>query len=368
VGKPVFKNKFAGKRLFLLISLLLSVFFFSACGPVGNKATSMIIIYGVTTAVSLFVLVAYCCLSQKKDLWMLFLFASVFVVNIGYLSLALSTALEEALLANRISYLGSVFLPMSILMIILNESKLAYKKWVPVLLSGIAIIVFLIAASPGYLDIYYQKVSLELVDGIAVLKKTYGPLHCIYLFYLSAYFLTMLTVIFIVAKRKIASRLYICIFVVAVLINMSVWLLEQLVKFDFEFLSVSYIICELFLLGLHLLFQENKQVPSRPVSQSPVMPEPEIPGPSDSAPLSEEQERQYAFFEASLAELTPTEKLIYGFYTEGKTTKEVLSLLNIKENTLKYHNKNIYSKLGVSSKKQLLEIAKEVKLSKKTHI
>ena len=29
----------------------------------------------------------------------------------------------------------------------------------------------------------------------------------------------------------------------------------------------------------------------------------------------------------------------------------------IKENTLKYHNKNIYSKLGVSSRKQLLHIA-----------
>ena len=30
---------------------------------------------------------------------------------------------------------------------------------------------------------------------------------------------------------------------------------------------------------------------------------------------------------------------------------------HIKENTLKYHNRNIYSKLGVSSRKQLLQIA-----------
>jgi DNA-binding CsgD family transcriptional regulator len=28
--------------------------------------------------------------------------------------------------------------------------------------------------------------------------------------------------------------------------------------------------------------------------------------------------------------------------------------LNIKENTLKFHNKNIYGKLGVSSRKQLI--------------
>jgi DNA-binding CsgD family transcriptional regulator len=31
--------------------------------------------------------------------------------------------------------------------------------------------------------------------------------------------------------------------------------------------------------------------------------------------------------------------------------------LNIKENTLKYHNRNIYNKLGVSSRKQLIELA-----------
>ena len=35
--------------------------------------------------------------------------------------------------------------------------------------------------------------------------------------------------------------------------------------------------------------------------------------------------------------------------------------LNIKENTLKFHNKNLYSKLGVSSRKQLLEIYRTIK-------
>ena len=45
------------------------------------------------------------------------------------------------------------------------------------------------------------------------------------------------------------------------------------------------------------------------------------------------------------------------------TTKEVLANLNIKENTLKYHNRNIYSKLGVSSRKELLELYKQIRCS-----
>ena len=36
---------------------------------------------------------------------------------------------------------------------------------------------------------------------------------------------------------------------------------------------------------------------------------------------------------------------------------EILEILQIKENTLKFHNKGIYSKLGVNSRKQLLQYA-----------
>jgi len=37
-----------------------------------------------------------------------------------------------------------------------------------------------------------------------------------------------------------------------------------------------------------------------------------------------------------------------------------LQELSIAENTLKFHNKNLYGKLGVSSRKQLLEYAKVI--------
>ena len=42
------------------------------------------------------------------------------------------------------------------------------------------------------------------------------------------------------------------------------------------------------------------------------------------------------------------------------STKEVLSEKNIAESTLKYHNRNLYGKLGVSSRKELLAYAKEL--------
>ena len=48
----------------------------------------------------------------------------------------------------------------------------------------------------------------------------------------------------------------------------------------------------------------------------------------------------------------------------GKNAKEILTILSITENTLKFHNKNIYNKLGVSSRKQLLRYATLMKHQK----
>ena len=65
----------------------------------------------------------------------------------------------------------------------------------------------------------------------------------------------------------------------------------------------------------------------------------------------------YQFFLNGLHDLTATERKIFNLYFEGKSAKEIQDLLCIKENTLKFHNKGIYSKLGVSSRKQLLQYA-----------
>ena len=67
-------------------------------------------------------------------------------------------------------------------------------------------------------------------------------------------------------------------------------------------------------------------------------------------------------FISGVEELTSTEKIIYDCYIKRLTTKEILLMLNIKENTLKYHNKNIYGKLGVNSRKEILEIHKQIKI------
>ena len=227
------------KKLSLINFTAICLLLLSGCG-VGEKSASMSIIYGVMAVLSLGLLIAYICITRQRSIWFLLLYSSIFIVNLGYFVLSISRTLEEALLANRIAYLGSVFLPMAMLMIILNVCKLRYKKWLPPVLLAINAIVFLIAASPGYLDIYYKEVQLTFVNGVAVLEKTYGSWHFIYLLFLLAYFLTIIiTIVHAFLRKTTASYLNAAILAGAAGINIGVWLLEQRVRVDFEFLSVS---------------------------------------------------------------------------------------------------------------------------------
>ena len=65
----------------------------------------------------------------------------------------------------------------------------------------------------------------------------------------------------------------------------------------------------------------------------------------------------YRAFLRNIRTLTPTEQIVFDLYLDGKSAKEIMAVLNIKETTLKYHNRNIYDKLGVTSRKELLRYA-----------
>lgn len=338
------KNRFW--HLGLLLGMIICL---TGCGAIGDKSASLSVVYAVVAVIALIMLAVYCLLIRKKDLWFLVLFIAIAVVNGGYWLLSASKTLSMALWANRISYLGSVCLPLSMLMILLRTTALQYKKWLVPTLLTVSCLVFLVAASPGILNIYYEEAWLGTAGGATILQKVYGPWHKLYLFYLLAYYTAIIGALFhAFLKKKFAHAGHSAFLVIAVTVNIGVWLLEQLIRIEFEFLSVSYIMSEMFLLGLCYLIQTENQ--PQPAAAQP-----------EAVPTAPEEDRK-EHFTAGLQELTKTEKAVVQLYLEGNGTKEVLAALDITENTLKYHNRNIYGKLGVGSRKELLTLAKSCRI------
>lgn len=69
----------------------------------------------------------------------------------------------------------------------------------------------------------------------------------------------------------------------------------------------------------------------------------------------------YENFKNNLKMLTTKEHEVLELYLQGKSVKEIIALLGLKESMVRFHNKNIYSKLGVHSLKQLLRYAAVLK-------
>ena len=106
----------------------------------------MTIAYGVIFALSLLLPIGYYLFVRKKqnEPWLLFLFACVAVVNLGYTLIAFADTVEFALFANKITYLGQVLIPLCMFMLISKLCGYTYKKWVIGVLIGAAVIMFAI--------------------------------------------------------------------------------------------------------------------------------------------------------------------------------------------------------------------------------
>lgn len=69
---------------------------------------------------------------------------------------------------------------------------------------------------------------------------------------------------------------------------------------------------------------------------------------------------QYKRFEDQLQTLSNAERRIFDLYIEGYDAKEICNMLFISINTLKTHNRRIYTKMNVSSRAELLKYCNEL--------
>ena len=61
----------------------------------------------------------------------------------------------------------------------------------------------------------------------------------------------------------------------------------------------------------------------------------------------------FEHFMEGLPKLTKTERRIFDCYAAGLRSRDIMEQLEIKDSTLRFHNRNIYAKLGINSLKQL---------------
>jgi len=311
----------------------------------------MVIEYLISFIAALGLLIAYFIIVKKKELWLTMLYCCVPIVNLGYTLLSLSKTLEFAIFSNDVVYLGSIFLSMFMFLTIVKLCgfQLQKKILITCLLSGT--IMFIIVVTSPMIPLYYKSVDIELVNGSIKLVKEYGILHPLYLFYLLGYLILMIyTIILSIKKKKIGQTKYALFIAGIVSSNILIWLFEKFINWEFEFLSLTYIISELLLLLVYWMIQDyvlKNDIPSSLNS-----------GDKMSVIFMDSKERAEKIQKiiSKLPEgtiLTARQMDILEGILDGKSRKEIAFDLHLSENTVKMHTTSLFRNLKVTSREEI---------------
>ena len=309
----------------------------------------MLLGYGITTCLSVMLLLLYVMIVKNKEFWLLLLFACITLVNLGYFLLASAKTIGFAIFANDLAYLGSVFLSTCMFLTILKLCGFSVTKRLGVVLISCAILMFLVVATSGFLPWYYKSVKIEISNGVTTLIKEYGKLHSLYLIYLVGYFVSMISVIiYSFIREKGQSQKIAGFLAFIVLINISVWFFEKFIENSFEFLSVSYVVSEILFILLYWLIQDyvhQKNISQIKQGETPIT----------SMPVEVKLNKVLETLKNGTS-LAVREREILELILQNKKRKDIASELMISENTVKTYTRSLYSKLGVASRNEIYEL------------
>jgi len=169
------------------------------------------------------------------------LILAIIVGNGGYLALTYSDNLEEAILANKITYVIGVFVPMIVFFLICSVCRINISIILRIVMYLIQVLIYLSVCTIGKLDIYYKTVEFNVNNGMAYLDKTYGPMHAVYLISLYLYTLMAIVVgIWSLMKRTTVSHVNVDMVLSAEVLVICVYMVERLVHLNFDIVPVVY--------------------------------------------------------------------------------------------------------------------------------
>lgn len=177
-----------------------------------------------------------------------FLFIAVMISTYGYMLLSSSTTLESALIANQTVYLGACFSPVFMMLCIADLCKVNIQKLVASTLCAFACLLFVLVSAFRKIDWYYKTTEIEIVSGIAHLRKEYGPLHFLFPFFLCA--MVVVGLIFIIGslnRRKDVSYKNSIILLLTLCMSVVGYASEKIIT-DYDILPILYCGLELILI------------------------------------------------------------------------------------------------------------------------
>lgn len=180
---------------------------------------------------------------ERRSVTQHILLAVVVIANGGYCALLHTSNLQEAILAQKIIYIGGCFLPMLYFITVCEICRVNIKRNVICVLYVIQGMIYGTVCTIGITDWYYKNVEFHKENGLVYLTKEYGPFHMLYVISMYLYFaLALAVVVRALYKRKSISTKGVVIMLVSFFLAIVCYVGERMLGLKFEIMPMAYIL------------------------------------------------------------------------------------------------------------------------------
>lgn len=178
---------------------------------------------------------------KRFDVSFALVFLMVNISNMGYLATHTSGNLEEALLSQKIIYLGGCFLPLFIFFAVIRLCRFHVPQWVRAVMVAISVIFYGGVMTIGFFPFFYRSAIFKMTDGTPALIKEYTMVHTLFNVVIFLYFLAGIGVlIHTYLKRIDVSRKILKLLLVPFLLCVIGFWLDKSSLFGLQVLPLLY--------------------------------------------------------------------------------------------------------------------------------
>ena len=178
--------------------------------------------------------------NKKMGFYMRLLLIIQCVANFGYLALGMSSTLSEAILANKITYLGGCFMPPIMAYFLCALCNIEIKKWIKCASFLFSVFVYSMVLSTGFNNFYYSSIRMERGHGATALAVGHGFGYNFFYIILYGYMIVniIITIMAYIKKQVTKKNLY--LFTVLQCITILSFLIGRAIDPTFEVMPAVY--------------------------------------------------------------------------------------------------------------------------------
>ena len=176
------------------------------------------------------------------------IFFMVPLTNLGYVWLCRAHSLREALLANKVVYIGGCFNMLFIALAIFMLCHINLRNWMRLIMFLGTLLVYSLSLTVGFNGIFYKSVNFVIDEnGVGYLTdKVYGWGHFLFYSMIIGYFvLTFAALVYSIKKKKHVSRKIIHLLFFSESMSVIFFFGGRLLTDRLDFIPLAYILSEI---------------------------------------------------------------------------------------------------------------------------